>query len=182
MTTRVWPLSMLSGAASEKPREGKPEATGFLLIESDRRLAKRLQAALQAPCSHYEDGARAMAHLQGEGPYADRKVHPLPQAILVDLEHSRDSGLDFLQWTRGTPSLRLIPVIVFKHSFSADDLQEAYSQGAVSCIEFPADDVAAARVAEGLKRYWLGLNLPPLVPPPSCAHRATGSERSLHGP
>jgi CheY-like chemotaxis protein len=182
MTMRVWPLLPISGGTSRKSApDRKRETTGFLLLESDPRLAKRLRLALQSPCALFEDESEAMRYLLGQGPFGDRAKHPLPQAILVDLEHPEHSGMELLQWIRLTPALRLIPVIVMKQAFSATDLHVAYTQGAVSCIEFPADDAEAARVAEGLKRYWLGCNLPPIPAPRNLPDRASGPERLRHG-
>jgi len=182
MATRVWPFLSLAGAWSgTSARNRMPESTGFLLLEADRDRAQRLVRALQSPCTLFEHGNEAMSYLLGHAPFSDRAKHPLPQAILVDLEHPRHSGLELLQWTRLTPSLRLIPVIVLKNAFSAADLQEAYTAGAVSCIEYPADELAAARVAEGLKRYWLGCNLPPYPKPRKHPEPVSDSENSQHG-
>ncbi len=180
MATLGWPLFSRSGGSSGKSsRDQEPEKAGFLLLESDRTRAQRLMPALQAPCTHFEDESEATRFLLGQGPFSDRCRHPLPQAILVDLEHPEHFGMELLQWTRLTPALRMIPVIVLKQAFTATELQMAYTQGAVSCIEFPADETAAARVAEGLERYWLGCNLPPF-PKRAKLPESSGSERSRH--
>jgi len=182
MATRVWPFLSLVGAwTGTSARNRMPESKGFLLLESDRDRAQRLVRALQSPCTLFEHAGETMSYLLGQGPFSDRTKHPLPQAILVDLEHPWHSGLELLQWTRLTPTIRLIPVIVLKQAFSAADLQEAYTQGAVSCIEFPADEIDAARVAEGLKRYWLGCNLPPYPKPRKPSEPVSDPQRSQHG-
>ena len=181
MTTRVWPLSSLLDGSAKSGRDRRPESTGFLLLEADRGRAQRLVRALQSPCALFEDGNEAMNYLLGKGPFSNRTKHPLPQAILVDLEYPEHSGFELLQWTRLTTALRLIPVIVLKQAFSAADLQEAYREGAVSCIEFPADEGTAARVAEGLKRYWLGCNLAPLPKPRKTLDACPDSENSPLG-
>jgi CheY-like chemotaxis protein len=184
MSTRVWPLfSLRRGAADGSPNDPRTGSGGFLLLEGDRTRAKRLLPALQSPCAHFEDGPPALGYLLGQGPFHDRETYPLPRAILLDLEYPADEGMELLRTTRFVPALKLIPLIVFRKAFSAEDLQEAYANGAVSCIEFPVDDAAAARIAEGLRRYWLDCNLPPHAGVRRSADRIAGSnKRSPHGP
>lgn len=158
MPTRLWSVPSSSSAGRQEP---PPEPTGFLLVDSDPRRARRLMSALQAPCRLMKDGNEAIAYLLGVARFADRRRYPVPQAILLDLDHPGSPSLDLFHRSILSPALRLIPMIVLKNSFSAAELQEAYRQGAVSCVEFPVDDVAASRVASGLRRYWLGCNLPP---------------------
>jgi len=157
MATRVWPdpLSDVSSAS-------RTAATGFLLVGNDDRRSAHLIAALRAPCRRFKDGNQAVAYLLGRGPFADRARYPLPQAILLDLDHPGIPAMEPVDRCLLPPALRFIPLIFLKNSFSIDDLRDAYARGAVSCVEFPRDAAAAERVAEGLRRYWLTCNLPPL--------------------
>lgn len=182
MSTRVWPLFSAQNDSPVRPPSGpRQERGGFLLLEADRTRARRLLSALHSPCAFFEEGGPALGYLLGEGPYRDRETYPLPQAILLDLEHPAHEGMELIRTTRLVPALRLIPLVVFKESFSAEELQEAYANGAVSCIEFPVDDDAASRIAEGLRRYWLDCNLPPHVGARKPAGRTAGSKRPAHG-
>lgn len=163
MPTRTLPL-LKSGDAILGKKSGPPQAppvTGFLFIGSDQSRADRLLSALQSPLRHLSDGNQAIAYLLGIGRYADRATYPLPQAILIDLEHPGTPAMDLLHRQLLPPAIKLIPMIVLKSTFTAAELQDAYAQGAVSCIEFPKNDEAARHVAAGLKRYWLSCNLPP---------------------
>src|ERR1035441_11058397 len=41
-----------------------------------------------------KDGEQALAYLKGEGQFADRKAHPLPHLVLLDLSLPGMDGLD----------------------------------------------------------------------------------------
>lgn len=51
------------------------------------------------------------AYLEGEGPYANRELFPLPVAILLDLDLPGLEAAQFLHWLRNKSSCRNIPVI-----------------------------------------------------------------------
>ena len=76
------------------------------------------RSGLANPLQIVNDGEQAIAYLAGEPPYTDRRRHPLPILILLDLKLPRRSGLDVLAWVRGVPNVRRLPVDGRQHTAS----------------------------------------------------------------
>src|SRR6266404_5761136 len=55
-------------------------------------------AAMSATVQFVPDGVEAIAYLNGEGGYADRKAHPLPHLMVLDIKMPRSNGFDVLEW------------------------------------------------------------------------------------
>ena len=60
-------------------------------------IAIRL-AAIPFRLRHFPNIAAATAYLKGEGGFADRAVHPLPSAVLLDYHLAQDSYHEYLQY------------------------------------------------------------------------------------
>ncbi len=76
-----------------------------LLVEDDLNdifLAKR--AFKRAGVPHFlqvvTDGVEAERYLLGEGRYADRRLHPLPSLIVMDIKMPRKTGFEVLEWIK----------------------------------------------------------------------------------
>ena len=50
---------------------------------------------------HAPDGDVAIDYLSGTGEFADRKRHPLPDLMVLDLKMPGRDGYDVLEWIRG---------------------------------------------------------------------------------
>jgi CheY-like chemotaxis protein len=99
---------------------------------------------------------QAIEMLEGRGSYADRSLHPLPDAILLDLVMPAQGGFDFLQWHHDS-AFKSIPVIVFCGSSSELDRQRALTLGAIFFVEKPAGFDELQQV---VRRLWsFGMNL-----------------------
>ena len=59
------------------------------------------------------DGNQAIAYLQGENQFADRRAWPLPDVLLLGQHIQGPSGLDVLFWARTEPRYALLPAVVF---------------------------------------------------------------------
>lgn len=112
------------------------------------------------------DGEEAVSYLLGQGAYADRRLHPMPALVLLDLKLPRKSGLEVLEWRRGRPELMKIPFIVLTSSQSDEDMDRAYESGANSYLVKPISSEAQAGMVRTLQAYWLGLNKVPAAPGP----------------
>jgi CheY-like chemotaxis protein len=108
-----------------------------------------------------KDGQMAVDYLEGAREYADRKLYPLPNLILLDLKLPRVPGLEVLRWIRARPELQTTPVIVLSSSGERADLERGYRLGANSFMVKPseADDLVA--MAKCLSDYWFKYNLVP---------------------
>ena len=94
-------------------------------------LLTAARTALEAVSFHVvPNGEQAMAYLKGEGQFADRRAHPLPGVILLDLGLPGMNGLDLLAWIRGHSELRTLQVFVWTDSGDRATLERATRAGA----------------------------------------------------
>src|SRR5437868_15435601 len=93
----------------------------ILLVEDNPDDALFAQRAFGRVCPEArlelaKDGEDAVNYLSGKGIYGDRERFPLPTLILLDLKLPRKSGFEVLEWLKGEPELRDIPVVVLTSS------------------------------------------------------------------
>jgi CheY-like chemotaxis protein len=137
--------------------------TTILHVEDDlndallfRHACNRAGASFQLRSVH--DADQAMAYLRGIDAFADRKQHPFPQLILLDLKMPRLSGFDMLSWLRAEETLKHLPVIVLTSSQHEADVKRAYALGANSYLVKPAAFDALVEIARNIQGYWAKLN------------------------
>ncbi|MGD0258522.1 MAG: response regulator [Verrucomicrobiota bacterium] len=119
-----------------------------------------------------KDGKAAKDYLAGDGPFADRRLHPLPGLVLLDLNLPYWSGFEVLEWIRQEPQLRRLPVVIFTSSSRPDDIARAYDAGANAYLVKPNALADLSTLALALRDFWLihnrlptTLGVPPSVPP-----------------
>jgi CheY-like chemotaxis protein len=139
--------------------------------ENDAFLVERAfnQAEISNPLLIVPDGNEAIQYLAGTGKYADRKNHPLPCLVLLDLKMVGKSGLEVLKWIRNQPSVCTLPVIMLTSSHLDADVHRSYLLGANGFLVKPNTPDAMLIMAKAIKDYWLRLN------------RNTGSVESASG-
>lgn len=108
-------------------------------------------AGLQADVHDVRGGSEAVSYLNGDGPFADRNAHPLPDLIVLDLKMPGMNGFDFLRWLRAEAAFLLLPVLVFTRSTSAEDKVRAIKEGATAYYVKPEDFKAFVRIAESFR-------------------------------
>lgn len=96
-------------------------------------------ACLPNPRHFVESGEEAINYLVGVGPYSDRKTHPLPALVLLDLKLPGKDGFEVLQWIRGHPQFNNLRVVVLTSSNEIRDVQKAYRLGANSFLVKPLE-------------------------------------------
>jgi CheY-like chemotaxis protein len=139
------------------------EQPPLLLVEDnedDAFLMKRsLKAAGISRAVHVAaDGQQAIDYLAGQGAFADRRTHPLPGVVFLDLKLPFKSGHEVLAWMKGRRELTEIVVIVLTSSNQPSDLEEAYRLGANSYVVKPAAAEQLVELARAVKHYWFGFN------------------------
>ena len=75
-------------------------------------------------------GEEAVRYLEGEGPFGDRKAHPIPDLVLLDLGLPGVDGLEVLAWIRKRPELRDLKVFIWTDAGKPDVLERATQAGA----------------------------------------------------
>lgn len=107
---------------------------------------------------HVADGEQALGYLFNRGAYADTRLYPRPDLVLLDLRLPRIDGLEVLKTVRETPSLNRIPVVVLTSSDAAVDIRKAYDYHANSYVVKPFDFRQFTQLMKDLAGYWLSWN------------------------
>lgn len=94
--------------------------------EDDRYLTERVltKAGLKTVYNAV-DGQVAINYLIGEGAFADRELHPLPDIVLLDLKLPEISGHQVLEWMNTRPALKDCRVYILSSSGEARDRARA---------------------------------------------------------
>jgi CheY-like chemotaxis protein len=109
-----------------------------------------VKAGLEHALRWVPDGRQAIAYLAGEQPFT-REEHPLPCAVLLDLNLPQVSGFDVLSWVRARPELQALPVIIFSSSGRREDRERAEKLGATQYLLKPISGLEFVNVAAELK-------------------------------
>jgi CheY-like chemotaxis protein len=132
-----------------------------LLVEDDLNdifLVKRAFkiAQIPTPLQVVTDGLEAIAYLKGESKYADRKSHPLPHLIVMDISMPRKSGFEVLEWVKQNPNrpLRRIPIVIVSSSDNPNDVNRAYELGANAYLVKPVNFRAVEHLFSSITHYW----------------------------
>ena len=125
--------------------------------ETDRELMEMAfeREGLAGVLQTVNNGRAAIHYLQGVGLYADRRKHPLPAVVLLDLNLPEVHGFAVLEWIRSSPDHRPLPVVVFSSSERENDRERAKELGANSFIQKPNSLGLFQQVARQLGQRWL---------------------------
>jgi CheY-like chemotaxis protein len=130
-----------------------------LLVEDNPDDALLMQRAfkmngLARPAHIAHDGAEAIAYLNGDPPFSDRRTYPYPDLVITDLKMPRASGFDLLAWLAERPDLRVIPTIVWGSSSDLRDVRHAYCLGANGYLCKPTDFQRFKDMVADIFRFW----------------------------
>jgi two-component system response regulator len=110
------------------------------------------------------DGGEALDYLFGIGAYEGRDTCRMPSLILLDLNLPKLNGLDVLRRIRSDNRTQLVPVVILSTSLADQDVERGYIFGANSYLAKPLGFESFTEVVRNIGRYWLNLNVAPLVP------------------
>lgn len=131
-----------------------------LVVEDEPDHAALIQAAFSYrdfPCHVHVTGSseEAMDYLMGRWPFDDRKRHPLPEVIILDLGLPGMNGLGFMRWLGSRPERwSSTPVIVFTANTDRAVAVQAYSLGAREVKVKPADFNELVDIVDSVLRRW----------------------------
>jgi CheY-like chemotaxis protein len=100
------------------------EADRFFIKRAISQGAPRLRVV-----GVVRDGEEAVAYLAGQGRYADRAQHPLPELLLLDVRMPKRDGLGVLEWLQANP-LSGLKVAMMADSSGTDLSSRALQLGA----------------------------------------------------
>jgi CheY-like chemotaxis protein len=137
-----------------------------LLIDDDpndrfliRRSFQRL--GIQNPLHEVNDGAEAIAYLEGHGPYSDRVKYPFPGILLLDLQMPRIDGLQVLEWIRSKLTIPGLLIVVLSRLDEIRQVNRAYALGANSFLTKPGTEEDLHSLITAFRDYWILKNNPP---------------------
>jgi CheY-like chemotaxis protein len=120
------------------------------------------KVGIENPMFHVENGEMAIDYLSGDGSFRDRKTHPLPSLVLLDLSMPRLGGIEVLQWIRAQPGIKRLIVVVLTSSQNQEDITAAYEHGANGYLVKPVGAPEFQSVLASFKTFWLEANQPPV--------------------
>src|SRR6188508_3273714 len=138
-----------------------------LLIEDDNAerqvISRALESFADVRPEIMSSSKEALECLRGEGYWQDRRKHPLPIVIILDLQLGNPSGLEVLEWLKSQDILRRIPVIGVCTPFSQEVVNKAYELH-INCAvarRLRAEEFALS--VDALLNFWLNINKPPTL-------------------
>lgn len=106
-------------------------------------------------------GQEALDYLFGRGDFSDRRLHPMPDLLLLDLKMPVVDGMEVLRQVKGTPIIKRIPIIILTSSKEEGDRAMSYDLGANSYLVKPISYEGFIEVARSIGNYWLSFNVAP---------------------
>ena len=149
-------------------KESEPPIVEILLVEDNPGDVRLMREALKegqfrSRLSVVEDGAKALAFLRREGPYAEA---PRPNLVFLDLNLPGMDGMEVLSEIKLDDNLRGIPVVVLTGSASHDDVDLAYRLNASSYITKPDGIEGFVTMVRSIQYFWSSVYFWSPVNPP----------------
>ena len=143
----------------------KPQKWTVLVVDDDkddRFFVSRILKSLNAKYSIHGLGSakEALAYLNGEGKYSNRKEFEFPSYILTDLKMRPGDGFDLLDFLKQNPAMSVIPVVTLSASDDGDDIRHAYLLGASSYIVKPQTQEELQAALRKIHEYWMICEVP----------------------
>jgi CheY-like chemotaxis protein len=143
----------------------KTTAFTILIVEDDPNDQLLIERAFRnvgvtAPIQVLNNGAEAIAYLNGDGKFADRAKFQYPTFIMTDLKMPVMDGFAVLQNLKNNPLWAVIPTVVLSASADLDDIKKAYLLGASSYHVKPANSEDLRKQLKLLYDYWMTCEIP----------------------
>ena len=139
----------------------KGRQTSFIILiadddDDDCMLAQEAlaESRLTSAVRIVRDGEELMDYLYNRGQYADKKLAPRPDLILLDLNMPKKDGREALQEIKADSQLRPIPIVVLTTSKAEEDIYRSYDLGANSFIIKPMTFSSLVEVMRTIGKYW----------------------------
>jgi len=140
-------------------RGAKSKTAVILLVEDDPDYQRLTQRALKTggiPNELFvvDDGEQALDYLYRRGEFADPKLSPRPDLILLDLNLPKLDGRAVLKTIKQDPELRRIAVVIVSTSSDERDVLLTYDLGVNSYVKKPLHMDGFVKAIEDLRYYW----------------------------
>ena len=111
------------------------------------------------PIYFVRDAEGVIDYLTGKKSYADRKRHPLPNILLIDLKLPHASGMELLKWFKENPDHRL-PTVILTSSADEGEIAKAYGLSASTYFLKPQSHSQLCALLKIIYEYWSLAKLP----------------------
>lgn len=133
----------------------------LLVIEDAREHAILVRVAARRALPGLDvrvagDGREGIAYLAGTAPFQDRRSHPNPDLIILDLIMPEIDGFVVLEWISQQPNADRYPVVVLTASPDPGAEERSLALGAKAFFRKPDDLEALGQVVKGIVETYLG--------------------------
>lgn len=101
------------------------------------------------------DGREGIAYLAGTPPFQDRRSHPLPDLVILDLLMPDVDGFAVLEWIREQKGSGFVPVVVLTSSENPEHEERSLALGADAFYKKPPDLDALGDVVREIVEEWI---------------------------
>jgi CheY-like chemotaxis protein len=124
--------------------------------EDDVFFLKRAlnKSRITDPLHVVNDGEHAVDYIRGERDYGNRRRHPMPDIMIVDLKMPGKSGFEVLNWLRRESRCRSMPLIILSSSPEPRDIARAYEFGANAYLVKSSDMDHFSAILKDLYEFW----------------------------
>lgn len=131
----------------------------ILIVEDDESDYHLIEMALKETrfptrVRWVRDGEEARQYLVGDDPFQNRREHPLPDIIMLDLKMPRMGGFEFIEWLRRSPYFRSVPAMVMSSSSLPEDVHRAADVGATTYFVKPHRFEDFVDLLQHIAAYW----------------------------
>jgi two-component system response regulator len=139
-----------------------PDPT-LLVIEDAREHAILVRVAARRALPGLDvrvagDGREGIAYLAGTPPFQDRRSHPLPALIILDLIMPQVDGFEVLRWIKEREADSM-PVVVLTSSPDPEAESKSMALGAAAFYQKPGDLEGLGKVVREIVEGYLGEEL-----------------------
>ena len=140
-----------------------PDPT-LLVIEDAREHAILVRVAARRALPGLDvrvagDGREGIAYLAGTPPFQDRRSHPMPSLIILDLIMPEVDGYEVLEWLQQKRGPDKLPVVVLTSSVDPEAERRSMALGAVAFYRKPPDLDGLGRIVREIVESYLGEEL-----------------------
>lgn len=101
------------------------------------------------------DGREGIAYLAGTPPFQDRRSHPLPDLIILDLIMPEIDGFAVLEWVREQSGAIRCPIVVLTSSEQTAHEQKSIDLGAAAFHKKPSDIDTLGQTVREIVETWI---------------------------
>ncbi|MBN9226552.1 MULTISPECIES: response regulator [Legionella] len=135
----------------------------FMLIDDDAIDIKDMQRTFKKnnidnPLHVATNGLEALNKLLGQN--GEKKIHPTPKIIILDINMPKMNGIEFIKNVRANKNLRSMLIFILTTSNSEKDKIDAYNLNVAGYIVKPFQISRFMEIISSLHHYWNLLEFP----------------------